>query len=91
MSKEYIERGELLEQLDKYINPMPGESGSDFLSGIATAITEVEDTPAADVVGVTRCKDCARMKATKYALHWCTAWRNRVEENGFCYYGERVE
>lgn len=47
-----IDRKALLKTLDRYINPMPNESGYEFLRGIATAITEIEDSPAVDAMEV---------------------------------------
>lgn len=52
---DVIDRKALLKTLDRYINPMPNESGYEFLRGIATAITEIEDSPAVDAV-VLPCK-----------------------------------
>ena len=49
---DLIARKALLKTLDRYINPMPNESGYEFLRGIATAITEIEDSPAVDAVEV---------------------------------------
>ena len=42
----------MLEELDKFENPMPNKSGYDFLCGIATAITEIENAPTVDAVEV---------------------------------------
>lgn len=47
---DVIDRKALLKTLDRYINPMPNESGYEFLRGIATAITEIEDSPTVDAV-----------------------------------------
>ena len=52
---DVIDRKALLKTLDRYINPMPNESGYEFLRGIATAITEIEDSPTVDAVEV-KCK-----------------------------------
>lgn len=49
---DLIARKALLKTLDRYINPMPNESGYEFLRGIATAITEIEDSPIVDAVEV---------------------------------------
>ena len=55
---------------------------------------EVDNIPAADVVEVVRCKDCA------YCEHWyrdkglCALWAENgidVFEDGFCSYGKRRE
>lgn len=47
-----IEQEALLEVLDKYVNPMPEDSGNGFLSGIATAISCIEDAPTIDAAPV---------------------------------------
>ena len=50
--KRLIDANALLEELDKFANPMPNNSGYDFLSGVATVITEIEDAPTVDAVEV---------------------------------------
>lgn len=47
-----IDANALLAELDKFANPMPNKSGYDFLCGIATAITEIEEAPTIDAVPV---------------------------------------
>ena len=49
---DLIDRNALLAELDKFANPMPNESGYEFLRGIATAITEIEDASTVDAVEV---------------------------------------
>lgn len=46
-----ISRKALLEELDKWINPCVNRE-AEFLSGIATAISEVEAAPAVDAAPV---------------------------------------
>ena len=89
---EYIEREKVLEiAKDKYY--------SDFHKSMAdlTSLRELlEDTPAADVVDVVRCKDC------KYAFHhplgyiYChrdgrNAYEMVFKKDSFCSYGERKD
>ena len=50
--KRLIDANALLEELDKFANPMPKKSGYDFLCGVATAITEIENAPTVDAVEV---------------------------------------
>ena len=50
--KRLIDANALLAELDKFANPMPNKSGYDFLCGIATATTEVEEAPTVDAVEV---------------------------------------
>nr|DAK96259.1 MAG TPA: hypothetical protein [Caudoviricetes sp.] len=45
---DLISRKALLEELDKWINPCVNYDKSEFLSGIITAISEVETAPAVD-------------------------------------------
>lgn len=47
-----IDANALLEEMDKFANPMPNKSGYEFLHGIATAITEIEDAPTVDAAPV---------------------------------------
>jgi len=47
----------------------------------------VDEMPTIEAEPVVRCKECKRMEANRYALHWCNAWNNRVKENDFCSYG----
>ena len=49
---DLISRKALLEELDKWINPCVNYDKSEFLSGIATAISEVEAAPAVDAAPV---------------------------------------
>ena len=49
---DLIDRKALLAELDKFANPMPNKSGYEFLHGIATAITEIEESPTVDAVEV---------------------------------------
>ena len=50
--KRLIDGNALLAELDKFANPMPNKSGYEFLHGIATAITEIEDAVTVDAVEV---------------------------------------
>lgn len=49
---DLISRKALLEELDKWINPCVNYDKSEFLSGITTAISEVEAAPAVDAAPV---------------------------------------
>lgn len=58
---DLISRKALLEELDKWINPCVNYDKSEFLSGIATAISEVETAPTIDPVhaaGACYCREC---------------------------------
>ena len=88
----YVEKEKVLEiAKDKYY--------SDFHKSMAdlTSLRELlEETPAADVVDVVRCKDC------KYAFHhplgyiYChrdgrNAYEMVFKKDSFCSYGERKD
>lgn len=51
---DLISRKALLEELDKWINPCVNYDKSEFLSGITTAISEVETAPEVDAALVVR-------------------------------------
>lgn len=51
-NKRLIDANALLAELDKFSNPMPNQSGYEFLRGIAAAITEIEDAHTVDAVEV---------------------------------------
>ena len=51
---DLISRKALLEELDKWINPCVNYDKSEFLSGITTAISEVETAPTVDAAPVVR-------------------------------------
>ena len=58
---DLISRKALLEELDKWINPCVNYDKSEFLSGITTAISEVETAPTIDPVhasGACYCWEC---------------------------------
>ena len=50
--KRLIDANSLLSELEKFENPMPNKSGYDFLCGVATAITEIENATTVDAVEV---------------------------------------
>ena len=58
---DLISRKALLEELDKWIHPCANYAKSEFLSGIATPISEVETAPTIDPVhasGACYCWEC---------------------------------
>ena len=46
----------------------------------------IEAVPAADVVEVVRCKEC---KHTDLFYPYCTIWEAAIDEDGYCYKGEK--
>ena len=98
--KRLIDANALLEELDKFANPMPNKSGYDFLCGISTAITEIEDAPTVDAVEVVRCKDCKSCKicypekqiGKEATPGWFCKEHGRYRRpDDFCSYGERKD
>ena len=83
--KRLIDANALLAELDKFANPMPNKSGYDFLCGMATAITEIENAQTVDAVPVVRCKDCKR----NYSGIYCMRNSVVIQPDDFCSYGER--
>lgn len=78
---EYIERGKFLEAV--------GERNQNSCDGKLTyqQLKEmVEAFSAADVVRVTRCKDCYQSLAIEDVLY-CIYWRKNTDENGYCHEG----
>lgn len=71
--KEYIERGELLKELERFPH----------LERSAGCV--IRSAPAADVVEVVRCKDCAEYNGNRY----CQCLETPILEDDFCSYGER--
>ena len=98
--KRLIDANALLEELDKFANPMPNKSGYDFLCGVATAITEIENAPTVDAVEVVRCKNCRdcemcypekRLDREATQAWICMRYKRYCKADDFCSYGERRE
>ena len=60
MPDEYISRAEAIEEIDKWLDAVGTALVGKGLSYYGELIGCIEDTPAADVVPVVRCKDCKR-------------------------------
>lgn len=105
-SKEYIEREALLQELEEVGGcDAPPDSWADgFDKGILSAIKHVEAQPAADVVEVVRCKDCAFSREFKiwekesqyegFLKCECNMFRNNgkvVFDKHYCSFGERKD
>lgn len=81
MAKEYIERGALLKELERFPHLQ-------MAGGI------VRSMPKEDVVEVVRCQDCKYWKEEKDFGMFCTHWGSTLAEaqaEDFCSYGERKE
>lgn len=79
---DLISRKALLEELDKWINPCVNYDKSEFLSGIATAISEVETAPTVDAAPVVlqnvKYTDSDGEKALRHAMYMCGVQNNPV-------------
>ena len=80
--KEYIDRGALLKELERFPH-------------LKTAESVVRSMPKADVVDVVRCKDCVYWDGMGYK-GLCEAPMNGLvreytDDDSFCSYGERKE
>ena len=93
---DMISRKALLEELDKWINPCANYDKLEFLSGITTAISEVETAPTIDPVhasGACYCREC------KHYDHGCCVVKRYIgddhiismPQDGFCSFGRRRE
>lgn len=62
---------------DKCVNHLRGRMADDLLAN--------------DVVAVVRCKDCRHSEICPDRLLWCNEMERIVEQDGYCYKGERGE
>jgi hypothetical protein len=83
--KRLIDANALLKELDKFINPMPDANGLHFISGLSTAITEIDNAPTEDAVEVVLCKDCEHYECDGD----CECWGLPTKPDDFCSHGER--
>lgn len=85
---EYIERDAVLKMLNETYDRM-NAMGAQFYNGFQNAVGHVEAFPAADVVEVVRCKDCA---VPHNHLTGCPWMSGRVTPpDFFCGFGERKD
>lgn len=91
--KEYIERGALLkafgcENAVKYGNKSAKQQHNSYSSMMLYEIAdEINDSPAADVAEVVRCKDCRYFDVTQTYL--CDMHHRAANEDDYCSYGIR--
>ena len=86
-----IDANALLKELYKFVNPMPDEKGLHYLSGLSTAITEIEDAPTVDAVEVVCCEDCKHSIEGSFDYCVCRKSGLLLKQDDFCSYGERRE
>lgn len=88
---DYISRqAAIIEMMDNDVDHAQGIDGRE-------TVQILSDIPAADVVPVVRCRNCARLNRNGY----CTRFQNNIsgiatswfmpEDDDFCSYGERRE
>lgn len=90
---EYIEREEVMKTARDGYHSDFGRSMADL-----TSLRELlEDTPAADIVEVVRCKDCKYYGGITFG-NICRRWsvihsgvKNCTKPDDFCSYGERKD
>ena len=92
MAKEYIEReavmAELKEELEYNTLMYTEEQNRLVNTGLKIALKDVKRFPAADVVEVVRCKDCAK-RCTARCVFGDEYDNDVCEDDDFCSYGER--
>ena len=85
----YIEREKAIDEIDKWLDSVGYVTVGKGLTSYGELIGCLEDTPAADVVEVVRCKDCA-IPHNKWL--GCPKMNGLIPPpNHFCSYGERKE
>ena len=77
---EYIDRNELLKNINKKVAEAHNERCSQLLEAILNA-------PTANVVEVVRCKDCKYHHREKG--NWCELHDFEFDTNGYCSDGEK--
>lgn len=79
--KEYIERTAALDIVKR--------TSGDYVA----AWSEIAHIPAADVVEVVRCRECAKSTKGGASYVWCHGWGRNTEMplDGFCSKGQRKE
>ena len=94
MADEYIRREDAIEEIDKWLDAVGTALVGKGMSYYGELIGCIEDTPAADVAPVVRCKDCQNWKRnvglTDSPNGHC--FEHDIDTNGrdFCSYGERM-
>lgn len=94
MADEYIRRKDAIEEIDKWLDAVGTALVGKGMSYYGELIGCIEDTPAADVAPVVRCKDCQNWKRnvglTDSPNGHC--FEHDIDTNGrdFCSYGERM-
>ena len=95
MSDEYIRRDDAIEEINKWLDSVGTALVGKGMSYYGELIGCIEDTPAADVAPVVRCKDCkygdydSKPDGAMVCLRTEDGfWR---KETDFCSYGERKD
>lgn len=86
--KEYIERTAALNAARRAFDDQ--ECDCEVMPDVFAALQEV---PAADVVEVVRCRECAKSTKGGASYVWCHGWGRNTEMplDGFCSKGQRKE
>lgn len=83
MADEYIRRDAAMKAVASQYGACRSPAQNRLLDEIRNKIRRM---PTADVVPVTRCKDCYQSVAIGDVLH-CTYWSKNTDENGYCHEG----
>jgi hypothetical protein len=92
---EYINREELLKDIDDSVRFSTRNEVSAELRGAHKIVDCIRSAPACDVVKVVRCKDCKNWGGVTFG-NVCSRWsaplagmKNCTQPDDFCSYGER--
>ncbi len=91
MSKEYIDREEVIKTLEHY-DLSNGSTLGCHSGAIECAIFAIKMLPVADVVEVVRCENCIRRGTEDCAMYYgceCGEQHTWETDNDFCSWGER--
>ena len=101
MAKKYIDTDEFMHRM--YNRAFETDGDTMWQSGCWVRYRAIEavvqETPAADVVEVVRCKDCTMYKRDKELAEanycdpnfYCGLLRTEMDEDGYCSYGRRKD
>ena len=98
----YIEREKAIDEIDKWLDSVGYVTVGKGLTSYGELIGCLEDTPAADVVEVVKCKDCVYCcistdPKTNISIQKCgyvgfnPVQSSQVSDDFYCGYGERKD
>lgn len=90
----YIEREKAIDEIDKWLDSVGYVTVGKGLTSYGELIGCLEDTPAADVVEVVRCKDCKYREKMTDKYIWCAkhkVFMAMKSDDDYCSKGERKD